>query len=165
MRLSGIIIIFWSVTCSTYGQIGVSQHVIASGGADAKSAKIGVSSTLGETIIFGGNKDNYFHCQGFQSGNEGVISAVFNTELAQFDLRYFPNPSHDFLQVNWKQSLTITQMTLLDEKGAQALNVDISDQQTNATLDLRSLVSGKYILQFNDQSNHTFAAGWILFTR
>lgn len=165
MRLSGIFIICLSFTCIGFGQVQVSQHVLSSGGADAKSAKLSVSSTLGETFIYGGSSDNYFHCQGFHGGNEAVITAVFDTEAADLDLKYFPNPSHDFLQLSWQKEGLISRLSLLDEKGSLVMQTDVSDVQNQATLDLRTLISGKYILLFNDKANRTFSAGWIVFTR
>ncbi len=165
MRFSGIFIICLSFTCIGFGQVQVSQHVLSSGGADAKSAKLSVSSTLGETFIYGGSSDNYFHCQGFHGGNEAVITAVFDTEAADLDLKYFPNPSHDFLQLSWQKEGLISRLSLLDEKGSLVMQTDVSDVQNQATLDLRTLISGKYILLINDKTNRTFSAGWIVFTR
>ncbi len=165
MRFSGIFIICFSFACTGFGQIHVSQQVLASGGADAKSAKLSVSSTLGETFIFGGSTDNYFYCQGFHGGNEAIITAVFDTEAADLDLKYFPNPSHDFLQLRWQNAGLISRLSLLDEKGAMVMQTDISEQENQATLDLRTLISGKYILIINDKTNRTFSAGWIVFTR
>ncbi len=124
-----------------------------------------MSSTLGETFIYGGSSDNYFHCQGFHGGNEAVITAVFDTEAADLDLKYFPNPSHDFLQLSWQKEGLISRLSLLDEKGSLVMQTDVSDVQNQATLDLRTLISGKYILLINDKTNRTFSAGWIVFTR
>lgn len=165
MRFSGIFIICFSFACTGFGQVQVSQHVLSSGGADAKSAKLSVSSTLGETFIYGGSSDNYFHCQGFHGGNEAIVTAVFDTEAADLDLKYFPNPSHDFLQLSWQKEGLISRLSLLDEKGSLVMQTDVSDVQNQATLDLRTLISGKYILLFNDKANRTFSAGWIVFTR
>ncbi|HRD09122.1 MAG TPA: hypothetical protein PK037_16185 [Saprospiraceae bacterium] len=165
MRFSGIFIICFSLSFTVYAQIHVSQQVLASGGVDAKSAKLSVSSTLGETFIYGGKTDNFFYCQGFHGGNEAVITAVFETEAAALDLKYFPNPSHDFLQLRWQNAGLISNLSLLDEKGSLVLQTAISEHENQATLDLRTLISGKYILLFNDKTNRTFSAGWIVFTR
>jgi hypothetical protein len=165
MRLSGIFIICFSFACPGFAQIQVSQHVLASGGADAKSAKLSVSSTLGETFIYGGSTDNYFYCQGFHGGNEAIITAVFETEEAAFNLSYFPNPSHDLLQLRWQNAGMISRLSLFDEKGAMVMQTDVSELENQATMDLRTLNSGKYLLLINDKTNRTFSAGWIVFTR
>ena len=69
-------------------------------------------------LRFGGKNANYFYCQGFQSGNEATITAVFDTEIQALHLSYYPNPSHDFIQIQWEKKGLISRFLLLDEKGA-----------------------------------------------
>jgi hypothetical protein len=76
MRFSSTLIIALVSIHTLFGQIKVAQHVLSSGGSQAKTGKISSSGTLGETFIFGGKNANYFYCQGFQSGNEATITAV-----------------------------------------------------------------------------------------
>ncbi|MBK7222348.1 MAG: T9SS type A sorting domain-containing protein [Saprospiraceae bacterium] len=165
MRFSSTLIIALACIHTLFGQIKVAQHVLSSGGSQAKTGNISASGTLGETFIFGGKNANYFYCQGFQSGNEATITAVFDTEIQALHLSYYPNPSHDFIQIQWEKKGLISRFLLLDEKGALIHKFQINSNDNAQILDLRDLMSGKYILQYVDFNNQTRAAGWILFTR
>lgn len=139
--------------------------MLSSGGSEATTSNISASGTLGETFIFGGKTTNYFYCQGFQSGNEATITALFETEIEAIQLNYYPNPTHDYLQLMWKSPGLIHRFFIHDEKGSLIRELIVPEMQTAHTIDLRELTSGKYILQFRDQKNQTHFAGWILFTR
>lgn len=165
MRFSSTFIIALACIHTLYGQIDVAKYVLSSGGSEAKSGKLSVSGTLGETFIFGGNNSNYFYCQGFHSGNEATITAVFETDIQHFNLHFYPNPTHDYLQLKWKEQGIVSHFLLHDEKGSFIKELIVPEQVTSFTMDLRELNSGKYILQFRDQNLQPHFAGWILFTR
>lgn len=123
--------------------------VLGSSGGTSSSNGYSLHWTLGEAIVAGGSQGGDYLGAGFhQAHRKSTIVSIHEHFESTIQIRVYPNPSADFLNVKSEESkLTLR---LCDVLGRPVVTDIPHDRFT--TVSLLPLPAGVYILQvFNDQ--------------
>ena len=136
-----------------YGQTqSISPSVISStGGAISDSATI-LNWTLGETVIQNIQSGNNYLSQGFHQPYYTVITAVENT-TAFFDVKVFPNPSTDILNIIINSDTELPYECFLTDINGKVLfqkKENTGAKQHSFTYDISNLATALYFLKITN---------------
>ena len=141
-----------------FGQY-IAPEVIASSGNYHEGTSASIAWSLGELAIETLTDNTTTLTQGFQQPYYSITS-IKEIELDKINLSVFPNPTHDFIniQVNIPEG---TQMIveISDATGRILKNSKIINNSGIIEFDLQSLSSGIYILKVSSKDmsySHTF---------
>jgi len=82
---------------------------------------------------------------------EEVVSSI--DDAVEFDISVGPNPTRDYLNVNWVNSdLSFDNYSIVNLVGQQVLNGELNSGQQNLKLDLSDLAVGQYFLLMQTES-------------
>ena len=141
-------VLWWTLSCC-YGQ-SLSPEVVAGSGKAFTSTEAQLSWTLGEAVtatFIGG--DSAVLTQGFHQTNL-IITSVEDL-AAQIELRVYPNPVRDALQVRWEVLSEALTLELLDIQGRPLQMARPGLQSTSHQLVLSSYPSGTYLLRIRTE--------------
>lgn len=147
------------ITSSGYGQSQIPQVINASGGV-SKSKGFTTQWSIGELTLVNelDNVDSsYIITNGFIQPTDGLVqpplqqtAVSFNTTALSFtNIRVFPNPTQDILQVDLLQSISgKVSLQLSDELGHIVYRHEFSLYGSGLTekINMRSLRKGLYVL-------------------
>lgn len=142
MRILVILLFIIPATQISICQISLSQQVISSYGSSGS----GESSTVGETIIFGG-KNNIMACQGFQSGLYYLLTGTQNFSDSQFSI--FPNPANSTLNV-YLEFQNVRRLNLSDLTGQLIKTWMVTEKTSQMEIDVSTISSGIYVFSVTD---------------
>ncbi len=124
---------------------GVSaQEVISSAGASQTASEIEVSWTLGELVIETISSGSNTLTQGFQQ-SKLTVTAVPGVQYAEIALKVFPNPTHDFITIQFEELVDGSAYSLFDVTGKVIERKLIT--ATRTVIHLKNCASGLYILK------------------
>lgn len=98
-------------------------------------------------------------CIGMDSVFVDVNTCTGVDEIYVNEFKFYPNPAHDRLNVEWQMPQKGT-IECVGIDGRQHLKVFVAGE-TKLTLDIKSLESGIYILKFIDNQGNEYRAKWI----
>ena len=150
-------IILWSIHVAN-GQV-IERDIFSSTGNSAIANSIQMDFTIGESIINDQNLSPKLS-QGFQQG-DGLTTYVVEIENGLIHLDLYPNPSSDFLNIQYEgEEINNWKVTLFDIKGTVVRQQEM--KTTFLRLDLRECPPGKYFLRFyNPEFKNVFHVGLI----
>ncbi|MEM7573585.1 MAG: T9SS type A sorting domain-containing protein [Bacteroidota bacterium] len=121
------------------------------------------SAHVGEVLI-GTSAGSLVATQGFQQPHTDGTTAVIEIDGRNFDLLYFPNPTHEFLTVNLDGAAAdLLQLQLVDLLGRTVRKQAIERNQRQASWhDLNDLPGGSYSLLALDRFGRNHQLGLIM---
>ena len=125
------------------------QEVISSSGATQSVLGYEVSWTIGEPITETVTNGTTILTQGFQQSKLTVtaVSELLNSEIK---LKVFPNPTNDFVLIQFNKTIENSDYTLFNLTGKILKSKQINSTETR--LDLSNYASGQYILKLTKNS-------------
>ena len=136
---------------------GYTQEIIASGGEHFENAEGSVSWTIGKLVHETLSSGEFILSQGFHQP-EVVVDGITDLPRLGLQLRAFPNPAHDQLQLEFTEGFQPGSFSiqLIDLYGRPHLEQDLDDPLT--AFDFSKLPGGSYLLRIhgNGQAVHTF---------
>lgn len=144
------------------GQPLVSQSVLAAAGLNTQQSSLVISSTLGETFIFGGQQSPLSVCEGFQSGIESGITDVVHIGSKPVSITYYPNPTKDDLIIEWDSPGDYT-IQLFTMDGQLLINQDHQQSLAKAIFHLNGMSPGTYVLTFSTSAHRYVYVGKIIY--
>ena len=136
----------------------ISPEVIASGGDHFENSDLSMSWTIGETVIATLESD-YILTQGFHQ-DIFTITAVDEKELENISINIFPNPTADYLYIDWKSNTQLMEQVniqLLDMNGKVLLEKSYHSPSDIMMINLQSYERAHYILRLiNGRQIKTF---------
>lgn len=146
--------------CSLGYSQSVSPEVTASAGDHFAGTNAQLSWTIGETMIETYVNGSNQLTQGFHQTNL-VITAL--EDLAEnFQVKIFPNPTTDVLNIEWSEISDPLTLTLYDATGKQLLGQNTLGQTVTKTLDLTAYSAGSYLLHLSNPDGRTIKTFKIL---
>ena len=131
-----IVLLMGSVVCA--------QEVISSVGASQTAAEIEVSWTLGELVIETISAGSNTLTQGFHQ-SKLTVTSVQGVHFVEIELDVFPNPSHDFVIIQFEELVDGAAYSLFDVTGKVIERKLITSTRT--VIHLENYSSGQYILK------------------
>ena len=138
----------------------VSPEVTASAGDHFTGTNVQLSWTIGETMIETYVNGSNQLTQGFHQTNL-IVTAVEDL-LESFQIKVFPNPATNILNIEWSEISDPLTLTLYDVTGKQLLMQKIVDQAMSKTLDLTTYAAGGYLLSLSNPDDKTIKTFKIL---
>jgi len=136
----------------------ISPDVISSGGGNFENGDLSLSWTIGETVISTLESD-YILTQGFHQ-DFFIITAVDEQEMENISINIFPNPTQDFLNIEWKSNTSsneIINIQLLDANGRILTERTFNSSSDVMKINLQSFERAHYILRLiNGRQIKTF---------
>ena len=147
---------------AAFAQPVVSQSVFAVAGLSASSDQLAISSTLGETFIYGGQQQDLFGCQGFQSGTELITTSVIEIGKLKLNLRYFPNPTSSGVSIEWEEPGEYA-LEIRDALGHPVTRETIQTAVKEFNFDFHGQAPGIYGIFIQAQHRHPVFAGLVVY--
>ncbi len=133
-----------------------SQYVVASAGGEMKSGAYNLSYTIGETVIETAYGSMKSMTQGFQQTtlDKKVYIKPSAGDLSLIGFRFFPNPSSDYLYLEWEfDGAGTLSFELLNMQGVPLLKTKESIASQQANIHISQLKSSTYLLKVTDLRN------------
>lgn len=125
------------------------QEVVATAGETKKAGNIELSWTLGEPVIATLSEGSNQLTQGFHQ-TKLVVTALNELNMAELELKVYPNPTSDFVIVHLNTTEIRSRFTLFDIAGKILSQNRITE--TDTQLNMLNYASGTYVLKvFNDK--------------
>ncbi|NOR88490.1 MAG: T9SS type A sorting domain-containing protein [Bacteroidales bacterium] len=132
----------------TYSQ-QISPEVIASGGDHFENNGVSLSWTIGEPVISTLESD-YTLTQGFHQ-DFYIITAIDETEMENISVNIFPNPTKDFINIEWKsQTNEKVDIQLLDMNGRVLQEKSFNTSSDGMKINLNSFERSNYLLRITN---------------
>ncbi len=126
--------------------VSLETFFAATGNSSNSYAK--VSWTLGDLQVLTYSSNNAVLTQGFLQSNLTVTNVVNIKENNSINLKVFPNPVSDFLNINYTASKeTSISFFLYNLNGSLIQSKNANSKNYNETIDFRQFESGTYILK------------------
>jgi len=131
----------------------ITPQVVASSGGYTQNGGYSVSWTLGEPVIATAQNDSTTLTQGFQQPTYNVVAITTQT-IEGFDVNVYPNPSSDFVIIDWTTDLqNMIYITLFDMAGKMISEQSFAATQDKVSLNMSKLASAQYLLEVKTQNN------------
>ena len=131
----------------------ITPQVVASSGGYTQNGGYSVSWTLGEPVIATAQNDSTTLTQGFQQPTYNVVAITTQT-IEGFDVNVYPNPSSDFVIIDWTTDLqNMIYITLFDMAGKMISEQSFAATQDKISLNMSELASAQYFLEVKVQNN------------
>jgi len=131
----------------------ITPQVVTSSGGYALNGGYSVSWTLGEPVIATAQNGSNTLTQGFQQPAYNVLAITTET-LQGFDVNVFPNPTSDYITIDWTTNKENTlYITLFDLAGKMISEKSYSAADEKVSINLSQLASAQYILEVKDKIN------------
>ena len=131
------------------------QEVISSAGHQINNSSTKVNFTVGETVINELHLDGNTILSGYHQPTLKVDTTINISETQNWNVDVYPNPTHNFLNVSWDNSIvsnmsyklmSIDGRLILQGRGEQFMKIDVTD-----------IASGNYYLFIeNKEKSQTF---------
>ena len=125
------------------------QEVVSSNGDTQSAAGYEVSWTVGEAVIetlIGGTNTL---TQGFHQ-TRLTVTAVTNFLYPGIEIKVFPNPTQEFITIQFSEYIEDTRYSIYDLRGKLIENKLINSADTE--IDLKKYASGQYLLKLITKS-------------
>lgn len=142
---------FLSYAVTAQDNYGLCRQVVATAGKSATMAGRHWSYTVGEPFITTLSGNTRIVTQGFQQPELCGLVTINDLDLASWELAVFPNPTADFLTVQYAAGQTGgLEATVFDLLG-RAVLMDLELQTPQGSrIDASSWKAGLYLLQLRD---------------
>lgn len=125
----------------------LAQSNTVSTGGDASGLGGSVSYSVGQIDYI-----NYSSASGsVQEGVQQPYKLLIGLPENELDVQVFPNPTHEFVEVNWESNTNDFDLHLYDAAGK--LVEESFDHHQNAQMDLRTYAKGTYHLKIKSIDN------------
>ena len=125
------------------------RSILSTAGEVGKTDKMTLSWTLGELAVNKASAGNLIFTEGFQQGSKSSIVHSIDEKLI-----VWPNPSEDFVSVNWTISDGQNNLCLTDINGKMVKLKQVSSMENQSSLDITDIRPGVYFLTLRDNSGH-----------
>jgi hypothetical protein len=143
--------------CSEAFAQSITPQVIATTGGHGASANAQLSWTVGEVAVTTLSGGTSMITQGFHQTYD--IATMVEESPAGMELRVYPNPTSDVVQVNLSGSHDQLSLTLHDISGRLVYSMQISADAQAVVVPMEACVAGTYVLRIfsNDATmNHAY---------
>jgi hypothetical protein len=128
----------------------MSSEITASSGEHFTGINTQLSWTIGEMMIETFSSGPNQLTQGFHQNNITVTNVTSLSE--SFQVKIFPNPTTNFLNIDWPEISDCLSLSLYDVTGQQLLFETTLNQPLLRTLDLSAFPAGSYVLHLSNQN-------------
>ena len=125
---------------------GYGQFVVSSSGSSFINSNIKLDYTLGEVLISTLDNNGYLVTQGFHQTSWSILSS--NNILKEVDIKIFPNPTSDYLNV----CSDISSVILVEIFNVNGQKFFKSSENASHTIDVSSFSKGIYIINIYRQN-------------
>jgi len=132
------------------GSVVTAQEVISSTGASQAASGIEVSWTLGELVIETISSGSNTLTQGFHQ-SKLTVTSVPGFHSAGIELKVYPNPTHDFIIIQFDELVDGAGYSFFDVTGKEIERKLINSTRT--VIHLENCASGQYILKLTKDQN------------
>jgi hypothetical protein len=123
------------------------RSILSTAGEVGRTDKMTLSWTLGELAVNKASSGNLIFTEGFQQGSKSSIVHSIDEKLI-----VWPNPSEDFVSVNWTISEGQNNLCLTDMNGKMMKLKQVSTMENQSSLDITDVRPGVYFLTLRDNS-------------
>jgi hypothetical protein len=146
-----IVILMFVITGATAAAAqSLSPTVLSSSGGSGSADNVSLSWTAGELITQNFSSDTLLLTQGFQQGKITVTTAVNELNGLNMDVKVYPNPVRNVLNVNFQGMIDQTvRLKLMNLKGKVVMSREIHDPSSISRLNINEATPGAYMLEVN----------------
>lgn len=124
--------------------------VIASGGGKLSNATVKMSYTIGEAVTGKISNSSVIFTEGFQQSSAGITVSVTEKPEDELEVRVFPNPSKDLINISFKnKEAENIIIQLIDINGIILLEKKTSDQIIETQIGLSGYAGNTYLLKIS----------------
>ncbi len=127
------------------------QEVVATSGETKQISGYEISWTLGEPVIETFNSATNVLTQGFHQ-SKLIVTAIDEPGTLGYQLNVYPNPTSDYVIIDFNSALSNKQYSLFDNTGKRILLQHFSATKTQ--VDMSALASGTYLLQIGTKKTN-----------
>lgn len=146
--------------CSWGFSQSISPEVTASAGDHFTGTNVQLSWTIGELMVETYDNDQIQLTQGFHQPNL-IITAIEDLEI-HFQVRVFPNPTAEFINLEWTEAIDGYVLLLIDTNGKQLLQQKVTNQGRTEVIPFTDYSTGSYFLQLSTPEGKTIKTFKIL---
>ncbi len=149
-----------SSSCFAYSQ-SLSRTVIGSAGALTSNSSAQLEFTLGESAVSSVKNSSAVLTEGFNQGYAKKDTQVsIWSDHTYPEVKLFPNPATSYLYLENHENLDIS-IEVLDYVGKTVKQTMPVSSHSKATLDIKHLPSGIYMIKMTDENNKHYTYRWI----
>jgi hypothetical protein len=149
--LTLFLFLHFTVFCSSQS---LSPEIVSSSGSFFSNGTNQLSWTLGEPVINTESAGNFILTQGF---HQTLLSANPVNFISDYNIKVFPNPTQDLLQIKIDSAPDDYQFDLYDIVGRN-IKSTIINQSNFIQLSLAELSAGNYLLKITDKEHRLIQA-------
>ncbi len=138
--------------------LGLCEQVLAVAGKSVVRAGRYYAYTIGEPFIFTLQGATTTVTQGFHQPELCVMVATHDVELADWQIQVFPNPTTDFLHIQYSADHNSQlEAAVFDVLGHLIVDQVSLDRPDDSLIDCSTWQAGLYFLQLRDPATHAVA--------
>ena len=147
-----------TITFSQAQDIGICIQVLSASGKSAVHAGRYYAYTVGEPFIMTLQGNSRDLTQGFHQPDICQLVATNDLDLATWNIEVFPNPTTDFLHVQYSDSQnTALEASVFDVLGHLVVTNVALTEPSGSQIDCSTWQAGLYFLQLRDPDTHATA--------
>ncbi len=144
-----IVIIFLLINISNSISQDISRNLLCNGSGESANGNIKLSWSVGELMVSDQNSGSSRITEGFYQRNIRISALTDSKPLIEKKFKVYPNPASDKIYVRYGQKTNTNWSVSLYDINGGLIHKD--DFMQNATLDIRDLSKGIYLIRINDQ--------------
>ena len=131
-----------------------SQETVSTAGEQLNTSQAKINFTIGEPVIYSLNSGSNTVLNGYQQPHL-KIDAISIQETENWEVKVYPNPSQNFVIIDWDKSIVSKLNYELYSINGQLLKQGYSNEKVQ--IDISRYASGNYFLKLkNDNKNQTY---------
>ena len=143
-----IVLFFVAISIKTAVAQSVSPDVIATSGISFSDGTSQLDWTLGETVTSTFTSGGEMLTQGFHQPN--LLATSINNIETNYSLLLYPNPSIDFIQLQFQNLNEVVTVDLLSSDG-KLLQSKAANKTSELQMDMSKYTAGTYLLSIKDK--------------
>jgi len=143
-----IVIIFLLINISNSISQDISRNNLSNGAGESANGNIKLSWSVGELMVSDQNSGSSRITEGFYQRNIRISALADSKPLIEKIFKVYPNPASDMIHISLKHKTNRNwTLSLFDINSSLIIKEDFTQ---NATLDIRDLSKGIYLIRIND---------------
>lgn len=99
-------------------------------------------------------------CTPGEASVDVVVSGI--SDIADLNVALFPNPSQDFLTLNWNADLQLVTYSVINLAGQELKNGAVNNAAKTLSISVEDLSNGQYILLLSDDKNEKYQSKFVV---
>ncbi len=128
----------------------LAQEVVSTAGESQQAGSYELSWTIGEPVMETLSSGSNSLTQGFHQ-TKLIVTAITKPEISEFEIQIFPNPTADFVNIQFQSVIKNISYQLYNNTGSLIQQNKIVS--ANTRLNFSNYASGQYILKITEETN------------